>query len=54
MDEPELLIRMLEAIGRHAQACADELRALRTQAGDVGATRGEGHARSGGSDGNGE
>jgi hypothetical protein len=45
VDEAELWIRMLEAVGRHAQACAAELRALRAQTGGADATRDDGHAR---------
>jgi hypothetical protein len=48
MNEAELWIRMLEAIARHAQACADEIRALRAQVGDADATRPAGPAQQAG------
>jgi len=39
MDEAEQWIAMLDAIGRHAVACASELRALRARLGDSCTTR---------------
>lgn len=39
MDEGERWIAMLEAIGRHALACASELRELRARSGDSSTTR---------------